>query len=181
MLMYQWWPFSWLTVCYKLVCCRKNTNRNARKSGSKKSSVNTTLHLIFSDRFQKLNMQNLKYQYNSFLCTAQHIDVNFFLCNVVRKIKPPGNPEKWTLGRINSHSFNNILSRFSGTRNEKKLHTDNYCTSFNVKLAFFTVFVLTLQTSFAAHCCFLFFTNDSSTAPSPGFSSRGAKNPKEGP
>jgi len=28
------------------------------------------------------------------------------------------------------------------------------CTSFNVKLAFFTVFVLTLQTGFAARWCF---------------------------
>jgi len=76
-------------------------------------------------------MQNLKYRYSSLLYTAQHIDVNFFLCNEVRKIKPPHNPEKWILGRINSHSFNNILSRFSGTRNEKKINTDNYCTSFN--------------------------------------------------
>jgi len=78
MLMYQRWLFSWLTVCHKLVCCRKKTDRNARKSGSKKSSVNATLHLIFSDRFQKLNMQNLKYRYSSLLYTAQHIDVNFF-------------------------------------------------------------------------------------------------------
>ena len=60
----------------------------------------------------------------------------FFLRNEVRKIKPPHNPEKWTLGRINSHSFNIILSRFLGTRKSNKFHTDNYCTSFNVKLAF---------------------------------------------
>jgi len=33
---------------------------------------------------------------------------------------------------------------------KQKLNTDNYCTSFNVKLAFFTVFLLTLQTDFAA-------------------------------
>ena len=60
---------------------KKKTDGNARKSGPKKSTVNATLHLIFSDRFQKLNMQNLKYQYDSFLYIAQHIDVNFFLCN----------------------------------------------------------------------------------------------------
>jgi len=93
---------------------------------------------------------------------AQHIDVNFFLFNEVHKIKPPRNPEKWTLGRINSHSLNNILSRFLGTRNEKKLNTDNYCTSFNVKLAFFTVFVLALQIGFAARWCFRFSANESS-------------------
>jgi len=58
--------------------------------------------------------------YYSFLIIAQHIAVKLFLCNEVRKIKPPHNPEKWTLGRINSHSFNNILSRFSGTRKSNK-------------------------------------------------------------
>jgi len=31
---------------------------------------------------------------NSFLCIAQHIAVNIFLCNEVRKIKPLCNPEK---------------------------------------------------------------------------------------
>jgi len=38
--------------------------------------------------------------YISFLCIAQHIAVNFFLCNEIRKIKPSCNPEKWTLWRI---------------------------------------------------------------------------------
>jgi len=32
--------------------------------------------------------------YNSFLCTAQHIVVFFFLCNEVRKIKLSCKPEK---------------------------------------------------------------------------------------
>jgi len=32
--------------------------------------------------------------YKSFLCVAQHITVNFFLCSEVRKIKPSCNPEK---------------------------------------------------------------------------------------
>ena len=32
--------------------------------------------------------------YSLFLCIAQHIAVNFFLCNEVRKIKPSCNPEK---------------------------------------------------------------------------------------
>jgi len=66
--MHQRWLFSWLTVCYKLVCCRHKTDR----------------------------------------------------------------------------------------------HTDNYCTSLNVKLAFFTAFVLTLQIGFAARWCFWFSANDSS-------------------
>jgi len=60
---------------------------------------------------------------NSILCIEQHIPVNFFPCNEVRKIKPPCNPEKRTLGRINSHSFNNILTYcpgFRGLENQTK-------------------------------------------------------------
>jgi len=60
---------------------------------------------------------------NSFLCKAQHIAVNLFHCNEVRKIIPSSNHEKRTLGRINLHSFNNILSRFSGTRKSNKNFT----------------------------------------------------------
>jgi len=52
MLMYRWWLSSWLTICYKLVCCRDKTDRNTRKSGSKKSVVNATLRLISDDRFR---------------------------------------------------------------------------------------------------------------------------------
>jgi len=48
------------------------------------------------------------------------------------KFVKSNNPGKRTLERIYSHSFNNILSRFSGTR--KKNHTDNYYTIFNVRL-----------------------------------------------
>ena len=63
----------------------------------------------------------------------------FFLGNEVCKIKPSCNPEKGTLGSINSHSFNNALSLFLGTRKSKQtLNIDNYFTSFNVKLAFVT-------------------------------------------
>jgi len=58
--------------------------------------------------------------YNSFLYRAQHIVVTFFLCNGVHKVKPSCNPEKWTLERINLHSFNNVLSRFSETRKSNK-------------------------------------------------------------
>jgi len=58
---------------------------------------------------------------------------------------------------------NNVLSRFSGTR---KSHKNFILTitiyHFIVKLAFFTVFVLTLQTGFAARRCFWFSSNDSS-------------------
>ena len=44
--------------------------------------------------------------YDPFLRIAQHVAVIFFLCNEVYKIKPSCNLEKWTLGRINMHSFN---------------------------------------------------------------------------
>jgi len=71
MLMYQWWLFSWLAVGYKLVCCRKKIDRNARKSGQK-NLQSMPLQLIFSDRFQKLNMQNVKYQYNSFVYSTTY-------------------------------------------------------------------------------------------------------------
>ena len=82
---------------------------------------------------------------------------DFFLCNKVRNIKLSCNLEKWTLGRINLHSFNNVLSRFSGTAKlYKNLKLTNYCASINIKLAFFTIFVLTLQTGFATRWCFWF-------------------------
>ena len=115
--MYQWWLFSSLTVCFKLVCCRKKADRNV----GKKPLVNDTLHLIFGYRFQKVNTQNLKYQCVTHFFVQNNIFLwNFFPCNEAREIKPPRNPEKCTLGRINSHSFNNILSRFSGTRKSNK-------------------------------------------------------------
>jgi len=60
------------------------------------------------------------------------------------------------------HTFNNVLSRFPGTTKSNKVNTDNYCTLFNVKLALFTVFVLTLQTGFATLWCFWFSANNSS-------------------
>jgi len=54
--------------CYKLVCCRNKTDRNARKSGSKRTLVNAILHFISGDRLQKVNTQNLKYQYITHFC-----------------------------------------------------------------------------------------------------------------
>ena len=56
----------------------------------------------------------------------------------VRKIKPSCNPEKWALGRINLHSFNNVLSTLSRTRKSNKTWYWQllYCTSINVKLAY---------------------------------------------
>ena len=120
MLMYRWWVSSSLIVCYKLVCCRNKTDRNARKSGSKKfSQRHSTLN--FWRQVPESEYPEFKIPvYNSFLCIEQHIAVNFFLYNEVRKIKPPCNLEKWTLRRINSHSFYNILSRFSGNRKSNK-------------------------------------------------------------
>jgi len=58
---------------------------------------------------------------------------------------------------------NNALSRFSGTRkSNKNLILTITIHHSNVKLAFFTVFVLTLQTGFAARRCFWFSATDSS-------------------
>jgi len=110
-----------VTVYYKLVCCRKKTDRNARNSGSKNNFSQCHSALNFWRHVPESEYQEFKIPvYNSFLCIAQNIAVNFFLCNEVPKIIPPRNPEKWTLGRINSYSFNNILSRFSGTRKSNK-------------------------------------------------------------
>jgi len=46
----------------------EKTDRNARISESKKTLVNATLHLIFGDRFQKVNTQNLKCQCITHFC-----------------------------------------------------------------------------------------------------------------
>jgi len=44
---------------------------------------------------------------------------------------------KWTLGRINSHSFKrHIVQVFDDYKTKQKLNSDNYCTLFHVKLAF---------------------------------------------
>jgi len=120
--MYRWWLSSCLTLYYKLVYCRDKTDQNARKSGSKKTLVSTTLHLVSSDRFKEGNTQNLTYQCITHFCVAYSTTYccDFFLCNEVRKIKPSCNPETWTLGRINLHSFNNVFCRFSGTRKSNK-------------------------------------------------------------
>jgi len=60
----------------------------------------------------------------------------------------------------------NHWSRLSWTKKSNKnlILTIYYCTSFHVKLAFFAVFVQTLQTGFAARWCFWFSANDSSIA-----------------
>jgi len=58
------------------------------------------------------------------------------------------------LGELIRTSLITYCPGFRGLENQTKTSTDNYCTSFNVKLAFFTVFVLTLQTGFAARWCF---------------------------
>jgi len=104
----------------QLVWGRNKTDRNARKSESKETLVNATLHLILRQVPESDYPAFEIPVYNSFLCIAQHSAVNIFLCNEVRKIKQSFNLEKWTLGRINPHSFNNILSRFSGTRKSNK-------------------------------------------------------------
>jgi len=66
------------------------------------------------------------------------------------------------LGELIRTALTTYCPGFRGLEIKEKLHNDNYCTSFNVKLAFFTLFVLTQQTGFAARWCFLFSANDSS-------------------
>jgi len=66
---------------------------------------------------------------------------------------------------------NNVQSRFSGTRkSNKNLILTITIHHFNVKLAFLTVFVLILQTGFAARRCFWFSANDFrwTSLPAPG-------------
>ena len=109
-----------LTVCYKLVFCRKNWPK-CKNIWVKKNFSQCHSALNFWRQVPESEHPEFKIPVHySFLCIAQHIAVKSFLCNEVRKIKPPHNPEKWTLGRINSHNFNNILSRFSGTRKSNK-------------------------------------------------------------
>ena len=100
--------------------------------------------------------------YNSFLCIAKHIAVNFFLCNKVRKIKPPCNPEKWTLGELILTAFNNTLSRFSGTIKSNK----NFIPTITVHHFMWNLHSLPYlywhyKLVFAAHWCFWFSANDS--------------------
>jgi len=118
--MYRWRLSSWLTVCYKLVFSRKKLTEMqenlAQKNFSQCHSALNFWRQVPESEHPEFKMS----VYYSFLCIAQHIAVNFFLCNEVRKIKPPRNPEKWTLGRINSHSFSKVLSRFSGTIKSNK-------------------------------------------------------------
>jgi len=61
------------------------------------------------------------------------------------------------LGELICTALTNVLSRFSCTRkSNKNLRLTNYCTSINVTLTFFAIFVLTLQTGFEARWCFWF-------------------------
>jgi len=87
MLMYQWWLFGWLTLCQKLVCCRNKADGNARKCGPKNfSQCHSTLYFwrqVPESKYPEFKMP----VYSSFLCIAQHIAVNFFFCDEVRKIK----------------------------------------------------------------------------------------------
>jgi len=89
-------------------------------------------------------------------CTTYCCD--FFLCNEVRKIKLRyrATLQNKHLGELVCTALTTYCADFRGLGNQTKLNTDNYCTLINVKLAFFTIFVLTLQTGFAARCFFGF-------------------------
>ena len=57
MLMYQWWLFSWLAFVRNLSAVEKELTE-MRENLGQKNLVNATLHLIISDRFQKMNTQD---------------------------------------------------------------------------------------------------------------------------
>jgi len=78
-------PFL-ITSTDKLVCSRNETDRNARKSGSKKTFVNATLHLISGDRLRKANTQNFKYQCITHFC-VQHNILLWFFFSVMKFVK----------------------------------------------------------------------------------------------
>jgi len=127
-LTYRWRLSSSLTVFTNLSFVEKNWPK-CKKIRVKKNFSQCHSALNFWRQVPEREHPEFKIPvYYSFLCIAQHIAVNFFLCNEVRKIKPPCNPEKWTLGRINSHSFNNILARFSETRKSNKNFTPTITT-----------------------------------------------------
>jgi len=62
------------------------------------------------------------------------------------------------LGELIRTASTTYCANFRGLENQTKTYcnTDNYCTSINVKLAFFTIFLLTLQAGFAARRFFGF-------------------------
>jgi len=83
----------------------------------------------------------------------------------VTHVSIPGSNHRATLknehlGELIRTSSTTHCPDVRGPENQIKINADNYCTSYNVKLAFFTVFVLTLHTDFAARWYFWFPAND---------------------
>jgi len=58
--------------------------------------------------------------YNSFLYTARHIAVTFFLCNEVRKITPSCNPKNESLGELIRTAITTYCPGFRGLENQTK-------------------------------------------------------------
>ena len=101
--------------------------------------------------------------YTSFLCIAQDFAVIFF--SVMKFVKSNHRAtlknELGNLGKLIGTALTTYCPEFRGLKNQTK-NTDNYCTSINVNLAFYIIFVFTLQNGFAARQCFWFSANDSS-------------------
>ena len=150
---WRWWLSSSLTVCYKLVCCRNTVDRNARKSGSKNFSQG---HSTLNFWRQVPESKYLEFKtpvYNSFLCIAQHFAVIFFSVMKFVKSNHLATLKNEHLGELIGTALTTYCPEFRGQKIKQKLNTDNYCTSINVKLAFFIIFVLTLQNGFVARWC----------------------------
>jgi len=78
MLMYQRWLFSWLIVCYKLVCCRHKTDRNAKNLGKKNFSQCQSARNLWRQVPESEYTEFKAPVYNSFLYAVRHTAVNFF-------------------------------------------------------------------------------------------------------
>jgi len=87
---------------------------------------------------------------------AQHNAVIFFSIMKFVKSNYRATLQNEHLVELICTALTKYCADFRGLKHQTKLKTDNYCTSIDVKLAFFTILVLTLQTGFAAGCFFYF-------------------------
>jgi len=112
-----------------------------------------------------VNTQNIKDQCTTHFCTRYSTTYCYeFYFSVMKFVKSNhcATLKNEHLGEL-IRTSNNALSRFSGTRkSNNNLILTITIHYFNVKPGFFTVFVLTLQTGFAARRCFWLSANDSS-------------------
>ena len=134
---------------YKLVFCRKNWPK-CKKIRVKKYFSQCHSAVNFWQQVPEREHPEFKIPVHySFLCIGQHIAVNFFLFNEVRKIKPPRNHKNEHLGELIRTALTTYCPGFRGLENQTRtsywqllyiiinvqlafftLHTDNHCTSF---------------------------------------------------